>query len=652
MFAHKRTWRVGLALLLAALFLVLGASALAAETDPIEFTMEINPSSLTAPGEVKVSLRVANTGSEDMVDPVTLYDPDGKVVASFGDGGSYILSAGSFRTWEGAWNVTQEQLDAGEFSYTVKYHLPDENGELVEMSRSAVAQVNFTGERVRLSVSRTITPEVARSGSTVSVVYELYNSGNVDLTDIQVKEKIARTAQTVKSLPAGQKSTLTFTSKIGNADLASSASITYKAKGSTKTLKETVAVAAIPLAKPNLSITLSSPAAGVNIGEAATLIVTFENKGNVSYSNVTVSDAKKGEILSNLSIPAGATVTEQKEFILTEPTTFKVTATLPDNTGATKTLTTDALTIGVFDPEKTLLLTLNLTCDHETIDQSPADVRFTLNITNNSNIKAENIAISHGATAIATIAALEPGASETLVRDVRVAQAGKFRFTATVKDSMQNTVTFDSNTLQLTYAAPTAAPTTVPVVTVAPPVLVTAAPAAPLLENTRSVLLTLLSVVGVLFGACLLLFLVSTVLRIRNKSKSAAAYDHLELAERRDYTEPAQENADENDEDDEAPAQEDALPTDAEEERLLPHEKLIQKEAEPEAPAAEPVPEPEKMPASDGEGGYRISRAEPSEAAQPVDAPAEKAAEAAQAPAESKPRRHRSQRAQRTEDGE
>lgn len=262
MFAHKRTWRVGLALLLAALFLVLGASALAAETDPIEFTMEINPSSLTAPGEVKVSLRVANTGSEDMVDPVTLYDPDGKVVASFGDGGSYILSAGSFRTWEGAWNVTQEQLDAGEFSYTVKYHLPDENGELVEMSRSAVAQVNFTGERVRLSVSRTITPEVARSGGTVSVVYELYNSGNVDLTDIQVKEKIARTAQTVKSLPAGQKSTLTFTSKIGNADLASSASITYKAKGSTKTLKETVAVAAIPLAKPNLSITLSSPEIG------------------------------------------------------------------------------------------------------------------------------------------------------------------------------------------------------------------------------------------------------------------------------------------------------------------------------------------------------------------------------------------------------
>ena len=654
MLAQKRMRFGGLVLLLMVLFFAFGAAALAAESDPIDFTIQVTPQSLTAPGPVTVSLRAANTSNADMVDPVTLYDPAGNVVASFGDGGSYILGAGASRSWEGTWNVTQAQLDAGEFSYTLKYHLENEAGELVEFSRLAVARVQFDGERVNLTVRRSVSPEVVRSGGQVSVVYELYNSGNVELTDIRVKENIHKTAQTVKTLAAGDKTTLTFTAKIGNADLTSNATITYKAKGSTKTLTEKVEDQTVPLAKPNLKITLSTPG-GVNVGEAAKLVVTFTNTGNVSYSNVTVKDEKKGDILTNLSIPAGATVVEEKEFILMEPTTFKLTATLPDNTGETKTLKPDELTIGVFDPEKTLLLTLNLTCDQETIHQIPADVRFHLTVTNNSNVKAEKIAITYGDTPIYTIASLDPGASTVITRDVRASQAGKYRFTASAKDSLQNIVTFDSNTIQLAYARPTAAPTTVPVVTVAPPVLVTAAPADPVLSQARNALLTLAAALGILFGVALILFGVSTGVRLYKKSKSKAAYDHLDLAERRDYTEPADEELD----DVEARVEDGTYRVEDEEiaPEILPHEKLIKSAAQAEAPEA---PAEEDMPDTDGEGGYRVSRADAPEsaaepAAEPEETPQEPAPETVSPEGEasaSAPRRRRSQRSQRTEDGE
>ena len=654
MLAQKRMRFGGLVLLLMVLFFAFGAAALAAESDPIDFTIQVTPQSLTAPGPVTVSLRAANTSNADMVDPVTLYDPAGNVVASFGDGGSYILGAGASRSWEGTWNVTQAQLDAGEFSYTLKYHLENEAGELVEFSRLAVARVQFDGERVNLTVRRSVSPEVVRSGGQVSVVYELYNSGNVELTDIRVKENIHKTAQTVKTLAAGDKTTLTFTAKIGNADLTSNATITYKAKGSTKTLTEKVEDQTVPLAKPNLKITLSTPG-GVNVGEAAKLVVTFTNTGNVSYSNVTVKDEKKGDILTNLSIPAGATVVEEKEFILMEPTTFKLTATLPDNTGETKTLKPDELTIGVFDPEKTLLLTLNLTCDQETIHQIPADVRFHLTVTNNSNVKAEKIAITYGDTPIYTIASLDPGASTVITRDVRASQAGKYRFTASAKDSLQNIVTFDSNTIQLAYARPTAAPTTVPVVTVAPPVLVTAAPADPVLSQARNALLTLAAALGILFGVALILFGVSTGVRLYKKSKSKAAYDHLDLAERRDYTEPADEELD----DVEARVEDGTYRVEDEEiaPEILPHEKLIKSAAQAEAPEA---PAEEDMPDTDGEGGYRVSRADAPEpaaepAAEPEETPQEPAPETVSPEGEasaSAPRHRRSQRSQRTEDGE
>lgn len=573
-FARKMIRFAGLLVMAVVLFgLCTGAWAM---TDPVEFTIQVTPDSLTAPGDVQVSLRVANTGTTDMKDPVTLYDPAGNVVASFGDGGSYILSAGAFRTWEGTWKMTDEQLNAGEVVYTLKYHLEDDNGDLIAMNATAAAKVAFIGERVDLSVSRSVTPEVVRSGKEVTVTYELYNSGNVDIRDIRVKEAISRTAQKVEKLQAGEKKTLTFTAKLGNADLTSSATITYKAGDDTKTQTKDIAELTIPLAQPNLKIEIASPQTGVNIGEAVKLQVIFTNAGNVAYSNVSVSDANKGEILTNLSIPAGATVTEEKEFRLTEMTTFKVTATLPDNTGETKTLSSNELTIGVFDPEKTLLLTLNLTADQENVQKTPADVRFTLTVTNNSNIKAEDIAITHGETEITTIDALEAGESKTLVRDVRISQAGKFRFTASSKDTMNNVVSFDSNTLQVGYAPATAAPTVEVRPTVAPPRTVTPAPVDPVLYNTRNALMTVAGVLGALFGVAFLLFAVSTVMRLKNKNKSKKAYDHLELSEKRDYTEPA-ENADEE----QAPVAEEA--------------------------AVEVVPVDEK-PAGDGEGGYRFSR--------------------------------------------
>ena len=650
MSAHKQMRPVGLALLIMVLLFACCASALAAESDPVHFTIQVSPQSLTEPGKVTVSLKVANAGSEDMVDPVTLYDPAGNVVPSFGDGGSYVLKSGDSRSWEGEWSVTQAQLDAGDISYTLKYHLEDEAGELVEISRQATAAIEFTGEKANLTVSRSISPEVVRSGGQASVVYELYNSGNVALTDIRVKENISKNAQTVKTLAVGARTTLTFTSRMGNADLTSNANITYRVKGDSRTHTEKVEDKVIPQAKPNLKFEVTSPTAGVNMNEAATLVLTFTNSGNVAYSNVTVKDEKKGEILTNVSIPAGATVTESKEFILLEPTTFKLSAILPDNTGETNTLKAKDLTIGVFDPEKTILLTLNLTADQDTIHEIPADVRFHLTVTNNSNIKAEKISISHGGTHIYTISSLEPGASTVLTRDVRLSQAGRFRFTASVKDTMQNTVTFESNTLQIAYAQLTPVPTQVPVVTIAPPVQVTVAPDDPLLSQARSALMTAGTAIGILFAAALVLFLISTVVRLAKKSKSNAAYDHLELAERRDYTEPADEELEDVDA---------RVSGEYKAPEELPHEKLVKSLQTEDAPAVEDMPD------TDGEGGYRVTRT-PKEDAPKEDKPAQEkeaplVTQAAPVQAEFKeeesgeesaPRRRRSHRSQRTEDGE
>ena len=614
------------------LVLSVSASAFAAEADPVVFTMRVSPEQLSAPGEVSVSLNVSNPSSEDMTTPVTLYDPAGNVVAAFGDGGSYVLKAGDSLSWDGKWNVTKEQLDAGTVAYEVRYHLEDDTGALAEIVRQAKASVQLQGDGANLTVNRAISPEVVRSGGQVAVTYELINSGSAQLSDIKVQESISKTVKTVKTLAPGDRTSVEFTSRIGNADLKSKATITYKVAGQSKAETVTVEEKAIPLAKPNLKIELSSPSDSVNVGEKATLIITFINEGNVSYSNVSVTDPKAGELVSGLSISAGETVTQEKQFILTEPITFKATATLPDNTGETKKLTSNELRIGVYDPEKQLLLTLNLTADQDTVSHLPADVKFHLKVTNNSNIKAEKIAITHGSTAIYTIASLEPGASVTLDRDARIPQAGQFRFTATLKDSLNNDVRFESNTIHIGYAQTTAQPTMVPVVTVAPPEYVSSAPVDPLLTQGRNVLrMVMLGLMG-LFGAALVLFAVSSLVRLNKYRKSKAAYDHLDLAERRDYTEPMDADDDFDDgEADEAPLEESDSAEDKElkpdydkidpkKATILPHEKLLRNAAEGDAAKA---PSQESMPSVDTQGAYRVTRATSAEEQPAVSKPEE-----------------------------
>ena len=587
---HSAMRRTLLCALAAVLTLCLSLTALAAE-DPIDAAITLSPDSLSAPGSVSVSIRVTNLSGEDMQNPVTLYDPAGKVVAGFGDGGSALLKADEFRTVTGSWNVTQDQLDAGEVVYTLRYKAADGGDAQVK----AAAPIAYTGEKVDLQVTRTLSPEVVRSGGTASVVYELYNSGTVELTGIKVTEKITKTPQTITSIKAGEKKTLTFTAKMGTSDLTSSAKITYKAKGDSKTRELALDDLTVPVAVKGLNVTLSADKESVNIGDTVVLTMTVENKGNISYSDVSVTDAKLGTVFEGLSIAPEASFTKEKEVTVLEPTRYTFTLKLSDNTGMTNTLTTNSASVSAYDPEKELKLTLLLTCDKESIEAVPADAVMTLIVTNVSSVDCEKIAVTHGATQVTTIASLKAGESATVKRDYTLSQAGQFRFTATTKDTIGNEVSFESNTLSIAYAAPTVAPTTIPDATPAPLVTVPPATYDDIDSSVRSaprILYYIMLALVVLFAASLVLFVASSVIRLRKKHQSNQAYDHLELGERRDYTEPAGEDTPNVE-----TAGADGAPTDSDGERvILPHEKLLNEDIPrdddaPDYDIPDPVPE-------------------------------------------------------------
>ena len=121
--------------------LLLVSVALAEEDCPIELRMELSQTRFTAPAEVVVDIVVTNVSGEDMPGPMALYYPNGKMIAEFG---TPTLLAGEIRTWQGKWNVTTEQLNAGKVVVAVMYTYRAADGSLARKVQSWYAPVDWT----------------------------------------------------------------------------------------------------------------------------------------------------------------------------------------------------------------------------------------------------------------------------------------------------------------------------------------------------------------------------------------------------------------------------------------------------------------------------------------------------------------------------
>lgn len=600
LFALKTKKHIALLLSLLAVMLLFALPAWAAE--PISFSLSVEPASLTEPGPVTVSVRVANTGDADLTEPVSLQDPDGQIVASFGDGGQALIKQGEYVTAQQTYNVTREQLSDGKLTYTLSYNQVDENGNVVVQTLAKSAEIAYTGTHVDLTVNRTIDPEVVRRDKTVNVQYELYNAGNVEIKNIRVRENssVSGTAQTVASLAPGERKTIQFTATMGSNDMTSAGRVTYTAGEDTQTVS--LPEVTIPRANPGLELgdILTADQTAITNGETVTLTLTIKNNGNITYSNITVTDAKYGELFTNLTLGAGETLVKEKQFTLSETTAFKYTITLPDNTGTTSTVTSNEVKVSVYDPAQVLMLNLMAETDTPTIASSPADVAFTLTLTNNSSFEAKNVQLRHGSTNIYTVESLKPGETVNVTRMFTVSQAGKFRFTASAKDALDNTVSFDSNEIVLTYAAPVITATMAPVVTPAPLVTVTAAPIdvlEPATVQTNRLLRYAAIALVALFAVTFVLFVVSTVMRAKRRSAHRSAYDHMTLADKRDYKEPARYDSSALEQTSETPAED--FPAEK------PSDAILKEEAAP------------VVNANSETGGYRLTREDSSIFEQP-----------------------------------
>lgn len=557
----KRGFWFGFVLLTALLICGIASAA----TSPVVASIELDPSYLAAPGKVNVSITVSNTSNEDLKDPVTLLDPAAQVVADFGNSGQATLKAGQSLTWTGEYDVSQSALDNGSIIYYLKYTNYLASGEGVEQSIPIQAKITTQKADVLLQVKRTITPTVAQQDQDVKVTYFITNAGTLTLNNIKIQENtdIQKKKQSIDafSLKSGQTAELTFTVKMGKKDLTSGAKLTYTAEGSSKKLTYTVDNQKITYGDSKLTAALASSAKGAVVNGTVTLTLTLNNKGNVDFSDIRVTDDTLGEVFSNQELKAGNSLTLTKDVTIQETAQYQFNVTAMDATGNEVTAATDAVSVTAMNAEDVLKLSLTASVDQTEVYGNPATVRFTLTINNDSNVDAKNVKVYHGNTELATFDTIPKGEARTMNRDAALSYSGKYQFTVTADDPLENSQTFQSNEMQIAVYAPTPAPATPtpPPVPTAEPTFVPAT-VIPIRDPSigtvpkaiQNVLLPLLIIAGVVLLAVCVLLLIATKRRADQKRASNAAYDHLERAKRRDYITPAES------EEEDKPAEENA----------------------------------------------------------------------------------------------
>lgn len=529
---------LGLLLLALALALALPASA---EYDPITTSSACVPNTLVEPGPVDVTIKVYNSGDTDMQSPMTLYDPNGEAVENFVD---VTLAAGQSQSWNGTWNVSQEEMAEGKLRFALRYEL-NAGGAAVQVNKTIAVSIQQDAPAPSLTASYTVTPNPAQEGAEVTLTYTLSNTGNVAVTNVQItNEELTDERINISRIETGERVTREFVYEMGDEAVTFKPKVTYRADGSDRVLTiGTMAQETIEVAEGDLELELvgGENVVGAMPGDKATLTLTMRNTGNITYSNIQITDSVLGEIESGLELGPGEEKTVQREFTVQESADHAFTVTAVSSAGGEIEHTSNKVSVVALDLERAVNLEVSAEAGQTVIREKPAVVAFAVTVRNIGEVDAQNVELYQGDTLVATIDSIPAGEEDRVVKEYSVSMEGTFQFTAVSymeveqqEEPLQQR--FDSPEVVLAYVEATPEPVTPPP-TLAPEATVEpVATEAP--ETGASAGMVALYVLAGVLGVALLAVLgLMIAARLRGEgSPAAAAVDGFERGGSRSYT--------------------------------------------------------------------------------------------------------------------
>ena len=368
------------------------------------------------------------------------------------------------------YKVTQADVDAGQIDNTVTATGKDPEGE--DVTGTASKTVTTVTADPKLTVTKSAEPaeNVAKDG-VITYTIVVTNSGNVTVKGIELEDTLVELDEEAFDLAPTDTKTITYTYTVNQTDVdAGKIDNTVTATGKdpknadvTGTASKTVPTVA---SDAKLSVKKSAnPTSGIKEGDTVTYTVEVTNDGNVTISDITLSDSKmsEGDAPETFYLAPGATKTVTYNYTAKQAEvdagkiTNTATATGKDPKGR-KIETSATAEVTTVAPKAEL--TVEKSADPKTEVKVGDNVIYTVVVTNSGNVTVKGINLSDTLVTINEAAFdLAPGKNKTVTYEYTVKQAdvdaGKVDNTATAtgKDPKNADVTGTGSETVTTVAA-------------------------------------------------------------------------------------------------------------------------------------------------------------------------------------------------------
>lgn len=399
------------------------SAALAQEgEDLLQIALSARPDELVEPGDVTLTFTIENISEQDARN-VYISSSDGLMSEPVGQ-----VAAGETQSFNRQHSVTEEELEAGEITYTISHDDPDQPN--AKINYTVHVQIQRSDIRPEAEFTRQFSSRSVASGGTLTVVYRVRNTGNVALRNLRVQDSLGDYTGRIDRLEVGQSRSLISRVTLSEPD-TSSASLSFNVEGEgDENFVSTLEDVFVPLAEAGMDQLFSVSRVSGSEDTAEALLLLY-NTGDVAYREICVTDAVYGGIIADaLVLPVGNDPLEiRHRYAVRGQDSFCWRVTGVGENGETVELITPAIELPAPAQEADAApLTLSVEALTPRIRRS-GDVTLRVRISNPGPVGVEDIVLMEaGLGEVRSFAVLGPGDSLTRDLSVHVDQDISYQF--------------------------------------------------------------------------------------------------------------------------------------------------------------------------------------------------------------------------------
>ncbi|MCA1800587.1 MAG: DUF11 domain-containing protein [Actinobacteria bacterium] len=371
---------------------------------------------------ITYSIVVENTGNVtitniDVTDPLTGLTT---TIAS--------LAPGASQTYNESYTITQADLDAGSVTNTASAAGEDTNGDPVSDNDSAT--VNAVQD-AQITVTKTANPLTYNAvGDVIDYTIIVENTGNVTVTNITVTDPLTGLSTTIASLAPGASQTFNESYTITQADLdTGSVTNTATAAGDDTNgdpVSDNDSATVNATQNPQITITkTANPVTYSAVGDIIDYTIVVENTGNVTLSNIDVTDPLTGLTTTIASLAPGASQTYNESYTITQAdldngSVTNTASAAGEDTNGDPVSDNDSATVNAAQNPQ---ITVTKIANPLTYNAVGDVIDYTIVVENTGNVTLSNITVEDPLTGLTTtIVSLAPGASQTFNESYTITQ--------------------------------------------------------------------------------------------------------------------------------------------------------------------------------------------------------------------------------------